>query len=877
MMRLILLGVFALGSTFVSRAVDYDPSRFEREVLIAACNDPMQMDVARDGRVFLIERAGTLKCYDPATGAVTEIGRRGVQLAGEIGLLGLALDRDFARTQRLFLFFAPKEKENTLRLSRFTLKDGQLDLASERMLLDYPIERAGLNHQGGGLVMTRSGDLYLGTGDNTPPIPELQIDERPGRHEWDAQRTSANSMSLRGKILRIRPTEEGSYTTPPDNLFPDGKNGRPEIFAMGVRNAFRLSFDEATGTLYWGDVGQNISKGEGVGPNGYDEIHQARRAGNFGWPYFTGPNEAYRRYDFATATVGERYDVAAPRNDSPNNTGARELPRPEPALIWYPSTASAEFPMLGSGGRSAMSGPVYTFDPKVTSDLKLPEHFDRTLFIHDWMRNWIMAVKLDAQHKIARIEPFLPEMRFRKPIQVQLGADHTLYVLETGDKWSGNTDSQLVRLVYRRGNRAPRAVAAASVLAGKAPLRVRFDARKSVDKDGDALRYAWSFGSGSTSEVPAPEFIFTKPGVHPVTLTVSDSAGATSAAHLEVAVGNASPRVAFVKPANGSFYTEEQPVAYELSVSDEEDATIAPNRATVETVLRASSLASSNEVHPGLKLMQATTCFACHATTEKSVGPSYREVATRYRGDRAAREALAEKVLRGSAGIWGGDVPMPPHPQHTLEQTRLMVGWILSLAETGSPQVATGLRGTFKAPSASAGRRAALPVLALVASYTDGGVAELPSLRGTAEVVLHPRQKRAAAFDRAERVEVVDVFEGGVGNVARMSADGWFAIEPIELRAASSILVRASALVPGTTEFELRLGGPDGRVLGRGKVSSLDGAPSEFTEQAIALPEIGAGPHALFLVARHLTAPAGVRVLDVQRLTFEPVPPRPQS
>lgn len=875
MNRVVLLGVLALGCAGVSRAADYDAGRFEREVLVAACNDPMQLDVAADGRVFFIERAGTLKCYDPAMRTTTVVGRRPVQLVGEIGLLGLALDRDFARTQRLFLFFSPAEKASTLRLSRFTLKDGQLDLASERMLFDYPLERPGLNHQGGGLVLTRGGDLFVGTGDNTPPIPELQIDERPGRLEWDAQRTAANSMSLRGKILRVRPTEDGGYTTPADNLYPDGRTGRPEIFALGVRNAFRLSFDEATGTLYWGDVGQNISKGDGVGPNGYDEIHQARRAGNFGWPYFTGPNEAYRRYDFATEQVGERFDLNAPRNDSPNNTGARELPPPQPALIWYPSTESREFPALGSGGRSAMAGPVYTFDPAVRNELKLPEHFDRTLFIHDWMRNWIMAVKLDAQQRIARIEPFLPDRQFRKPIQVHLGPDHTLYVLETGAKWTGNTDSQLVRLVYRRGNRAPEAVAEASVLAGKAPLRVRFDARKSTDRDGDALRYAWDFGSGNAAEGIAAEFVFTRPGVHPVVLTVTDPAGATSTARLEIALGNTPPRVAFRKPARGGFYEEGGTIAYELTVSDDEDGAIVPARVTVERMLRVNASADSSEVPPGLKLMRATTCFACHTVAEKSVGPAYRDVAQRYRDDPAARETLARRVISGSTGGWGQEVPMPPHPQHTLDQTRQMVAWILSLGEAAAPALASGLSGTMPAPPAATNRRVGSPVLALAASYLDGGTADAPALRGTAEVVLHPRQKRAAAYDRAAGVEVIDVFEGSVGNVARMAATSWFAFEPIDLAGVGEVVVRAAPVGAHLAEFELRLDAPDGRMLGGGRVSSPDGVPFRFAEHRLALPEIPDGPHALYLVVRTPDVPVGPHVLDVQGLTFNEAPKAP--
>jgi len=296
------------------------------------------------GVCFFIERNGSLKLVEPQSKRVVLLGQRAVHVTGEIGLLGLALDRDFAKSQALFLFFSPKEKEGTLRLSRFVLKDGKLDLGSERMLFDYTLEQAGLQHQGGGLFMAANGDLIIGTGDNSTTKALIQLDDRPGMETHDAQRTSANSMELRGKILRIHPTPDGGYIIPPDNLFADGKAGRAEIFAMGVRNGFRQSVDPKTGFIYWGDVGQNIEPSIQVGPNGYDEVNQARAAGNFGWPYFGGANEPYRHFDFETGKAGALYDVNAPRNESRNNTGAKELPLPQPALIWYPSTESREFP-----------------------------------------------------------------------------------------------------------------------------------------------------------------------------------------------------------------------------------------------------------------------------------------------------------------------------------------------------------------------------------------------------------------------------------------------------------------------------------------------------------------------------------------------------
>ncbi|WP_314964120.1 PQQ-dependent sugar dehydrogenase, partial [Bradyrhizobium cosmicum] len=71
------------------------------------------------------------------------------------------------------------------------------------------------------------------------------------------------------------------------------------------------------------------------GPKGYDEVNQAKKAGNFGWPLFIGNNYPYREYDYGTGKSGAAYDPAKPQNRSKNNTGLTQLPPPTPAFIWY--------------------------------------------------------------------------------------------------------------------------------------------------------------------------------------------------------------------------------------------------------------------------------------------------------------------------------------------------------------------------------------------------------------------------------------------------------------------------------------------------------------------------------------------------------------
>jgi cytochrome c len=128
-----------------------------------------------------------------------------------------------------------------------------------------------------------------------------------------------------------------------------------------------MSVDSQSGTVYWGEVGPDAG-GEGPrGPRGYDEINQAKGPGNFGWPYFIGNNLAYADYDYATGAVGPLFDAAAPVNASPNNTGSSVLPPARSAFLWYPYGASAAFPELGEGGRTACAANAGTRVPMATA------------------------------------------------------------------------------------------------------------------------------------------------------------------------------------------------------------------------------------------------------------------------------------------------------------------------------------------------------------------------------------------------------------------------------------------------------------------------------------------------------------------------------
>lgn len=408
-----------------------DPGELRTEILDDAVRQGMELEVAGDGRVFFVERTGQLRVWSPESGRSLTLGSLAVDTNGEDGLLGLALAPDFDASGQLYLFYSPAEVAEQ-RVSRFTLRGDALEPGSERVLLRIPVERQ-CCHSAGSLEFAPDGNLFVSVGDNTNPFDSdgfAPLDERPGNEIGDAQRTAANSEDLRGKILRIRPRADGSYAIPEGNLFPRGSGGRPEIYVMGCRNPFRFGVHPDTGWLYWGDVGPDAQDPDPLrGPAGHDELNVATSPGNYGWPYFAADNRPYRSYDFATGESGRSFLTEAPLNLSVNNDGSRVLPPARPATLFYPYAFSPAFPELGSGMRSMLAGPVYRAPAGATS--ALPGRFEGALIAYELMRDRFLDVRLDTSGNVIHVT-LLPDLGIHLPIDVALGRDGALYVLEYG-------------------------------------------------------------------------------------------------------------------------------------------------------------------------------------------------------------------------------------------------------------------------------------------------------------------------------------------------------------------------------------------------------------------------------------------------------------
>ncbi len=874
---LTLCGTLALAETV-------DINRFERTIIHTGLIQPMELDIAADGRIFVIELGGTLKRIDPNSGQATVVGQLEVTTAQENGLIGLALDPNFLQNGWIYLQYSPPDFPGQY-VSRFDFRHDQLDLTSEKRLFSYKEQRQECCHHAGALEFGPDGNLYIGTGDNTNPFNDSEgyapIDEREGRVPWDAQRTAGNTKSYNGKILRIHPEPDGSYSIPAGNLFPaDGTIGHPEIYVMGCRNPWRISIDQRTGYLYWGDVGPDAGSDGPRGSRGYDEINQARQAGNYGWPYFIGNNFAYPLIDFQTGKIGQPLNPQRPINASVNNTGAQELPPAQAAMIYYPSSESTEFPEVGTGGRTACAGPIYYYDTAVGAETRFPAAYDRTLFAFEWSRNWILAVHLDADSQVQRLERFLPDMTFTRPVDLQFDVGGSLYVLEYGETWGVNPDARLVRIDYVRGNRAPVAVARAEDAVGREPLVVKLRSTESTDRDGDELSYRWTFVKSSDasatrqplSETADTEVTFYEPGVYTVELEVRDPAGATSVSSVPVIVGNSRPVVEFIAPRDGDFFTPGQPIRYQLRVRDQEDGTSdfdeaeeegqhliesqAPSRLFVEAIPEANNGALEAD-HPGLTLIRKSDCFNCHAANRKLVGPSFVEIADKYRDQSHQLAQSVKRVLEGSTGVWG-KIGMLPHQQHTESEVTQMVQYVFSsTADTAHPS-AQGFNNEILIGDLSTN-------LKLEAAYTDLGRGEIPKLVGIGSVVLRNRHLQAEAADEFQGTQRLgsDRAEGKYF-MGAINHDAFLKFNNIPLDNLQSVTVRVTSAGAGG-EIEVRRGSADGELLGSVTVP-VNGSWEAFGDKTIELtPQTGRD--AIYFVFKNPINRGGL--MNIDSLTFQ--------
>ncbi|MEP6583299.1 MAG: ThuA domain-containing protein [Ginsengibacter sp.] len=829
-----------------------EDNRFTKTVLVQGeFYEPTEMTILPNFDILVLQRRGEIMLYKNDTKKVKQAGFLNAYFKtttpgvnAEEGMLGLAKDPNFAKNNWVYIYYSPFDS-SVNRLSRFTFKNDTIDNASEKVILEVKSQREICCHTGGSIAFGPDQLLYFSAGDNSTPFDEkgakyvssgyAPLNDLPNHQQYDARRSAGNTNDLRGKIMRIRVKDDGSYEIPEGNLFPKGTDKtRPEIYVMGDRNPYRISVDQKNSNLYWGEVGPDAQSDSFSvrGPRGYDEVNQARKAGFFGWPLFVGNNYAYDEYDYGTGKSGPSFDPNKPINDSKNNTGLTQLPPAQPAFIWYPYDASPDFPQVGTGGRNAMAGPVYYTDmfPKET---RLPDYYNGKLIIYDWIRGWIKAVTMQPNGDFDKMEPFFGNIKLNNLIDMEVGPDGKLYLLEYGSGWfAKNPDAGLSRIDFNGGNRPP-VINAINVnkSSGVLPfsITVKVDAK---DLEKDEIKYKWDFGNGTTKEtnVPQADFTYNAAGDYQVSVQATDSHGASSKSDaVAVYAGNEAPQVSInLAGGNKSFYIPGVPVQYSVTVADKTDtaqmdpANLFVSVDYVEGYDKAgASLGHQQGVASisGRSIMQSLDCKSCHKEEEKSIGPAFQQVSMKYGKDPKAVDYLAQKIIKGGSGVWG-DVAMAAHPALSQDDAKQIVSWILSLTNKAALKKSLPASGSIvppAAPTTAAMKQKPPAVMVLSASYTDKGGNNIKALTGNNSLAL---RSNTISFSGTEKTKGFNPLKyNGMTILLFPAAEGWLAIDSIDLSGVRSInIVNGWQAPPKGLAFEVRMDAPDGKLLGNGSM-----------------------------------------------------------
>ncbi|HEV8508198.1 MAG TPA: PKD domain-containing protein, partial [Chitinophagaceae bacterium] len=550
-----------------------------------------------------------------------------------------------------------------------------------------------------------------------------------------------------------------------------------------------------------------------------------------------GDNKPYIKYNYADSTYGEKFNPEHPVNNSPNNTGLRELPPAQKAFIWYPYGTSDSFPLVGSSGRSAVGGPVFHKANLKNAARPWPSYFEDKWLITDFMRGWLMAVTMDADGNYQSMEKILPDENFSSVIDMQFGLDGDLYFLEYGSAWfKGNANSALVRIEYNGGNRKPNVEVSADKTAGSIPFKVNLSSKGTVDYDTydkDALKYEWKIkgnGSDQTVKEADPSVTLDRPGKYTATLTVTDTKGEKNSKSLQLTAGNEAPSVAVtILKGNKTFFFPNEPIEYSIDVSDKEDGNVADGSIQpalvavnfdyipqgfdpIEIAQHHRSADERTGFAAGLYLMNASDCKSCHILDKTSVGPSFMAVAEKYKSDPGAVHKLADKVISGGSGVWG-EHAMAAHPNISQQDAETIVKYILSVAQKPKEEKALPLKGTYagKVPSGENGKGGYV----VRAAYKDKGANGVEPISSESIVALRSPIVDPQKADEQKSTQLLTTPYISFSLLGDNSYVGYHAIDMTGIKQIE-FLVQAtpsSGDIGGT--IEVHIDAPNGKVIGQ--------------------------------------------------------------
>jgi glucose/arabinose dehydrogenase len=618
-----------LGGMAVCAFGQVVPSGFVDSLVRGGWDQAVGVVFAPDGRAFIWEKSGRVWMMEGGAlhdHPVIDISDE-VRNFRDFGLLGFALDPDFLNNGRVYLsyivdfhhlqyFGTPQynpaandySRDSIGRITRYQLDvtdNFQEVVAGSRFVLVGETATTGIaithqSHSMGSLVFGEDGSLTIAAGDGasydnvdtggfrTGSSNTALADGILAPFEDVGAFRSQLVNSHNGKILRIDP-ETGDGL--PDNPFYDSVDPRgpgSRVWALGLRNPFRMTLRPGTGvngpgTLYVGDVGWLD----------VEELNVAREPGmNFGWPLFEGfgPNSLYQVsaqvnslainplaggacgpfVPFRNLLIQETSGI--PRWPNPCNTQV-ELPESlyrfehaRPAIDWprqspfrcgsfsgdaaiAVNVGAPGSPVAGTGfvpnGTSSTGGAWYTGSA-------FPEVYRDSYYHADFVGGWIHQFRFDAQDRPTEVRAFAT--RLGAIVDVEYNPlDQSLYYIA----FDQVGESQLRRISYGL-NAPPIAFASPAVSFGPLPLTINFSSLGSADPEQGPLTYLWEFGDGQTSTLANPAHTFTggsAPQRFDVKLTVTDNVGNRAVASTIVSGNNTPPSVTITSPVDGSTFS----------------------------------------------------------------------------------------------------------------------------------------------------------------------------------------------------------------------------------------------------------------------------------------------------------------------------------
>ncbi|WP_229070328.1 discoidin domain-containing protein [Actinoplanes sp. DH11] len=677
------------------------PAGFREQTVLSGLDQPMNIEFAPDGRIFVAEKAGRIKVFDSIADTTATLFAdltANVHNQNDRGLLGLALHPSFPTVPYVYVLYtydappgqtAPVWNDNcgavggtnggrcivTGRLSRLQA-EGSVATGGETVLLHDWCQQFS-SHSIGDLHFGADRMLYVSSGDgasfNTVDYGQLGSPVNPcadppggtmtppgaqgGALRSQDVRTTGDPAGLDGTILRLDPLTGAAASGNPGIASPDANTQR--IIAYGLRNPYRFAMRPGTSEIWVGDVGWN----------NWEEINRVPDASavrNLGWPCFEGTGRQ-GGYDGANLDMCE----------SQYTSGGQTAPH-----YTYAHTGQVVSGEPCPTGGSSTSG--VAFSPPTGGDY--PAQYAGALFFADYTRDCIWAMLPPAAGGVPAAGNRLTFVSgAANPVDLAIGPGGELYYADAG--------GTVRRIRYFAGNQPPNAVLEAAPTTGEAPLTVTFDARQSNDPDpADAglLRYEWDFTNDGTVDArtaTATHTYDTDGGPFTARLRVLDSLDAADEQTVQIQSGNSPPAATISTPAAGTTFAVGQNLSFSGGATDPNEGTLpasalrwrllqyhcyTPDNCHTHTVQEWTGVASASFPAPDHEypsylelVLTATDAGGLSTTTTRRLDPRTVDLtfvgnppgAQVAIGGAALATPFTKRVVQGSANTVSGVTP----------------------------------------------------------------------------------------------------------------------------------------------------------------------------------------------------------------------------